>query len=214
MSGSAFNDHYQVLGVPPSASDEEIHAAYRALARQHHPDSLANKSGKAEAFKQVAHAYEVLSDPEQRKGYDCEMARRRGRPIPPDTHDSPAGSFVYACKTPIGPGEHLGSRVQPAYLSIADELARLFDGVFGFPAYRQPDVHDQTIEHSQVELPITPEEARYGTNVALRLKVGDCPHRLSVRIPPGVPDGTVMRVTDPVLGDIALALRIRVLPCW
>ena len=62
-------DHYETLGVQRDASADEIKKAYRRLARELHPD--VNPSGEAaERFKQVTHAYDVLSDPNQRQQYD------------------------------------------------------------------------------------------------------------------------------------------------
>ncbi len=63
-------DHYDVLGVQPDASDADIKKAYRRLARELHPDVNPSPDA-AERFKDVTHAYDVLSDPEQRRRYDA-----------------------------------------------------------------------------------------------------------------------------------------------
>ncbi|QYG93702.1 molecular chaperone DnaJ [Iamia sp. SCSIO 61187] len=64
------DDLYAVLGVSRSATAEEIKKAYRRLARQHHPDANPDDPGAEARFKQVAQAYEVLSDPARRQRYD------------------------------------------------------------------------------------------------------------------------------------------------
>jgi molecular chaperone DnaJ len=64
-------DYYEVLGVPREASPEEIKRAYRRGALKHHPDNAAGDKGEAEKrFKELAEAYEVLSDPQKRNRYN------------------------------------------------------------------------------------------------------------------------------------------------
>jgi molecular chaperone DnaJ len=59
-------DLYEILGVSPEASPDDVKRAYRKKARESHPDA----GGDEETFKQVTHAYQVLSDPEKRVRYD------------------------------------------------------------------------------------------------------------------------------------------------
>ena len=66
------SSHYEVLGVVPSASIEEIKKAYRKLALRYHPDKANNCPDSEEKFKDVSKAYEILSDPEARRRYDVE----------------------------------------------------------------------------------------------------------------------------------------------
>jgi molecular chaperone DnaJ len=63
------NDYYKVLGVERKASQEDIKKAYRKLARQFHPDTNSDPGAEAR-FKEISEAYDVLGDPEKRKGYD------------------------------------------------------------------------------------------------------------------------------------------------
>src|ERR1044071_9039964 len=65
-----FRDYYETLGVPKTASEDEIRSAFRKLARKYHPDVAKDKKAAEEKFKEINEAYEVLSDPENRKKYD------------------------------------------------------------------------------------------------------------------------------------------------
>src|ERR1700745_3741927 len=63
-------DYYAVLGVPASATQEEIKKTYRKLAAKHHPDKNQHDPKAAERFKEISEAYQVLGDAEKRKQYD------------------------------------------------------------------------------------------------------------------------------------------------
>ena len=64
-------DYYEVLGVEKTATADEIKKAYRKLAKKYHPDANSDNKEEAEKkFKEIAEAYEVLSDDTKRKQYD------------------------------------------------------------------------------------------------------------------------------------------------
>src|SRR6267378_833497 len=73
---AAPKDYYKALGVPETASADEIKKAYRRLAKKHHPDANPNNTGASERFKEISEAYSVLTDADKRKQYD--MMRKYG----------------------------------------------------------------------------------------------------------------------------------------
>ena len=92
-----FRDYYETLGVPRTATADEIKRAYRKLARKHHPDlqPAAERAKAAEHFKEINEAHEVLSDADKRAKYDA-LGRdwRDGADFtpPPGGAWSPAGA--------------------------------------------------------------------------------------------------------------------------
>src|SRR5438552_18477528 len=108
-------DYYTVLGVPASATQDEIKKQYRKLAAKHHPDKNPNDPKAAERFKEISEAYQVLGDAEKRKQYD-QMRQlgafggfggnaRRGGPFGPGAAAGGPGG-------PGGPGGAAGFRFE------------------------------------------------------------------------------------------------------
>lgn len=105
--------HYDVLGVSARATPDEVRAAYRRAARDHHPDT----GGDPRRMSDLNAAWRVLGDPRRRAAYDRELARR------PAAHGRVAPSAPEAAAPEPGMWDADGNR----YLGD-DELADLADG--------------------------------------------------------------------------------------
>jgi curved DNA-binding protein len=210
-------DFYEVLGVGRNADQSEIQRAYRKLARQHHPD--VNKDPSAEArFKEISEAYDVLSDPEQRKRYDAfgEDFRR----VPPDiSPEEWQRARAYAGAAPGGGGPGPGGPFRSGGVRFTDveediDLEDLLGGIFGgrgrTPRGPMPGA-DQ-----EFEAEISIEEAYHGAQRSLTITGPDGQRTLDVNIPAGVVDGQRIRLRgqggrgtgggEP--GDLYLIIRI------
>src|SRR5260370_3617008 len=87
-------DYYDVLGVPRTASQKEITAAFRKLARKHHPDLNAGDKQAEARFKEVSEANDVLSDAKKRKLYDQfgpDWSAAQAGGAPPGARGGPGG---------------------------------------------------------------------------------------------------------------------------
>jgi DnaJ domain len=71
-------NYYEILGVSPNASQDEIKKSFRNLALQHHPDKNKNSEESKQKFMKIIEAYEVLSDEQARKDYDNNALQKRG----------------------------------------------------------------------------------------------------------------------------------------
>ena len=207
-------DPYQVLGVSRNATADEIKAAYRRLAREHHPD--VSKAPDADAaFSRIQAAYDLLSTPEARARYD--QFGHMGGPGGRSGGAGPAG----------GPRPGAGGFDQGFSGFDAGEFSDLFESFFGQrhgggfgtarpgpgarprqAQARQPDTAlDATVEFV---------DAVRGTQVELRVSgapgsSGDG-SRVSIKIPPATHDGDRLRVPGSragVPGNIIITVRVR-----
>src|SRR5271169_3795303 len=99
---------YEVLGVKPDASAEEIRKVYRKLAKQYHPDLNPGKPEAEERFKAVSAAYDLLSDPEKRARYDRGEIDESGAERPRYSYRSYAegpGGGKYRPEGEVDPGD-------------------------------------------------------------------------------------------------------------
>lgn len=64
------SEYYDILGISPTATPEEIKTAHRNLARKTHPDKNPNDPNASDKFKKISEAYEILSDPNKKNNYD------------------------------------------------------------------------------------------------------------------------------------------------
>ena len=197
-------DFYDALGVGRSASSEEIQQAYRKLARTYHPDVNPDPAA-AEKFKQIGEAYQVLSDPDQRKKYDRfgEDFRR----VPDDFDERVyAGGSGRRVRQPAGGGGFGGFQ---GFEEV--DLDDLLGGMFGGRGRGGPiPGADQ-----EAELELTLEEAYRGGRKHLTFAGGEGGY--DVTIPPGVVNGQRIRLAgqggrgsgNARPGDLYLVVRIK-----
>ena len=177
-------DFYEILGVPRSASQEEIQQAYRKLARAYHPDVNSDPAAE-DRFKDVSEAYAVLSDPQTRRRYDAFGPDFRQVPedVDPETwRRARAGAGAGRA----GPGGPFGTGA--ADVDLEDLLGGLFGGRAGRGWGPIPGA-DQ-----EAELEVTVEEAYHGTQRTVTMQGADGQRSFDVRVPAGVTNGQSIRL--------------------
>jgi molecular chaperone DnaJ len=191
-------DYYEVLGVDRTATEKDLKAAYRKLARKHHPDVNPGNKAAEDKFKEISEAFAVLSDPEKRAKYD------RGG------HDAFEPGF--------DPFQGATVDFQDLGLGNLSDLFELFGGRTGRRGGSRRAVPGESV-HLEMSLPFA--DAIHGTTLEVAIPRGvTCPQckgsgrgsggaacrgcrgsgrvrhveNVKVRIPPGIDDGGRVRI--------------------
>ncbi len=165
-------DPYEILGVGPGASNADIKAAYRRLAKELHPDTRGGSAAMHARFQEVTAAYNQLKDEAARRRFEAErlseVMRQRPRPQP-SFEETPAP----ASAAPVDAGE--------------DVFSELFEGIknAGKRVFRARG------EDHSYRLQITFMEAAAGARK--RVKLGDG-RTIELAVPPGIRDGGKIRM--------------------
>lgn len=197
----AERDYYDVLGVKRTASQDEIRAAYRKLARELHPD--VNKSPDAqEKFAEVQSAYDVLGEPDKRAQYD-----RFGRV---GAAQSAGGGPHYSWSNV---GGHGGSGGGGAEFDL-DDMGSVFESLFGGGGARsgrtqRGRARERARPSAQAELDISFVTMARGGTERVPVRRSGKATTIEVSIPKAIADGTKLRVAGKG-GDPDLILTVRV----
>ena len=201
-----FRDYYSTLGVAKTATTKEIKQAYRKLARKYHPDVNPGDKAAETRFKEISEAYEVLGDAQKRTKYDelganwrqYEQAQQSGAPF---GAGGPFGGGRWKVDFGTSPGGFRMSREDMPGIFGEDDLfsdffRRFFGGVDSAPGRYQRAQAPRSQRGRDVELPIelSLEEALDGVTRRLSIKISGRARSVDVRIPPGVADGSRVRV--------------------
>jgi curved DNA-binding protein len=213
----AHRDLYQILGVPRTATPEEIKKAYRKQARQHHPDVNPGNKAAEERFKEASAAFEVLSDPKRRSLYD-EFGPDALRTGFDARRAEEVRRWRQAGGAPGGAPFDLGdfSKVNVEGYGPFD-FGSIFESIFGQEA-RGRHGHGRrgaprVGEDLEAELELELRDAVLGAERDVR--VG--PRTLRVTIKPGTADGARIRLAGQggpgergaPAGDLLLRVRLR-----
>src|SRR6202044_4098164 len=211
---AADDDFYQILGVPPDASQDDIQRAYRKLARTYHPD--VNKDpGAEDRFKEVSEAYDVLSDSDTRRRYDAFGRDFRQVPegVDPETwRRARAGAGVGAGASRGRPGGFSFSEGDLGNVDLDD----LLGGLFGRRGRAGRGWGPIPGADQEAEIELTVEEAYRGTRRSISLSGDGARATLDVNVPAGVTDGQRIRLAGQggrgtegaANGDLYLIVRI------
>jgi curved DNA-binding protein len=215
-----YKDYYESLGVPRTATADEMKKAFRKLARQHHPDVAKDKKKSEEKFKEINEAYEVLSDPDKRKKYDELGANWKSgaefRP-PPGYGRAPGGQTFRGGRPGTQEFEFDGTGFSDFFEQIFGGARRGAGGGFGRSgAVTEEDFVSERGRDVEGDIMVTLEEAARGSVRSVTVRHGSRNETHQVKIPAGVTEGQRLRIAGRgehgsgggAAGDLYLRVRL------
>jgi molecular chaperone DnaJ len=192
----ADKDYYATLGVQKGASEGDIKKSYRKLAQKYHPDANPGDTAAEEKFKEVSHAYDVLSDAKTRKEYDDFREMLTSGFGGYGGTAGPAGGRRIRFEDLGDLGDIFTRAGQSGGNVFTDDIfGSIFGRTAGARGGRPTKGRDRT-----TEIALAFREALEGTTRTMTLtEPGAKPRSIKVRIPAGVSDGYDLRV--PGKGD-------------
>lgn len=181
-------DYYKVLGVPKSASNEEIQKAYRNLARKYHPDmNPDDPEGAKKKFQELQEAFDTLKDPEKRKQYDQFGADYQqfggGNPF--------GGGSPFGGGNPFGGGSFTAGPDGINLGNFEEILGSFFGGGQSRTRRRTEPVQGESVTLG-INIPL--RSAVLGDVVPLQYTLEGKSQKVDVKIPIGIEDGQKIRL--------------------
>jgi curved DNA-binding protein len=208
-----YKDYYQTLGVPRTATADELKKSFRKLAREFHPDVAKDKKKAEEKFKEINEAYEVLSDADKRKKYDELGANwKSGAEFrPPPGHGGFAGGQPFRHTRGMSSDDfqtHFGGT------GFSDFFEQMFGGQRpgnGFSG-RGGFAGEPAAEESrdiEGDIMVTLEEAKRGSLRTVTIRHENRTDSHQVKIPAGITEGQKLRIAGRGEHGGDLYLRVR-----
>jgi curved DNA-binding protein len=213
-----YKDYYEILGVSRNATEKEIKATFRKLARKYHPDTNKGNKDAEEKFKEINEAYEVLGDSDKRRRYDALGSHFRGgsefTPPPGFDFEFDLGKgFTRGAESPFS--DFFEILFGEAFKGGASPFGEAFTDFT--ETYTRPQGKRRG-EDQFIDLHLSVEEAYRGTTRKIDISIpGRDSKRLEVKIPPNVRENSKIRVSGEGLpgkngglpGDLYLVVKLK-----